>query len=122
MSNGLYATDSERNYAMWMHIAGLSSYIGIPFGHVLVPLILWSLKYKESPFIDQQGREVLNFQLTISFYFIFSYILVFLLIGFLFMAVVFLLHIIATIMAAVKTRNGENFRYPVTFRVIRPAT
>ena len=121
MNNGLYATDSERTYATWMHLAGLSSYIGVPFGHILVPLILWSLKHKESSYIDQQGREILNFQLTISFYLIFSYILVFILIGFLFLGLVILLHIIATIVAAVKTYNGEVFRYPVTFRVIRPA-
>lgn len=114
-------SEDERVYATWMHIAGLSSYIGVPFGHVLVPLILWAIKHKESRFIDQQGREILNFQLTITFYLIFSYILVFLLIGFLFIGVVVLLHIIASIMGAVKTYKGEEFRYPLTFRVIRPA-
>lgn len=114
-------TESERIYATWMHLAGLSSYIGVPFGHVLIPLIMWSLKHKESPYIDQQGRDVLNFQLTITFYLIFSYILIFILIGFLFVGVVVLLHVIATIMAAVKTYNGETFRYPVTFPLIRPA-
>jgi uncharacterized Tic20 family protein len=105
-----------------MHIAGLSSYIGVPFGHVLIPLILWSIKFRESPYLDRQGREILNFQITISFYLIFSYILAFIFIGFVFIALVIGLHIIATIYAAVKTFNGEEFRYPVTFRVIRPTS
>ena len=115
-------TERERTYVTWMHLAGLSSYIGIPLGHVLVPLVMWIMKHRESAYIDQQGREVLNFQLTITFYLIFSYILIFILIGFVFVALVVGLHIIATIMAAVKIYHGEDFRYPVTFRVIRPAT
>ena len=115
-------TDRERTYATWMHLAGLSSYIGIPLGHVLVPLVMWAMKHRESAYLDQQGREVLNFQLTISFYLIFSYILVYILIGFIFVALVVGFHIVATIMAAVKIYHGEGFRYPITFRVIRPAT
>jgi uncharacterized Tic20 family protein len=114
-------SDSERTYAMWMHVAGLSSYIGIPLGHILVPLILWSIKRSDSPYIDRQGREVLNFQLSVTFYLIFSYILIFLLIGFLFLALVIGFHVIAIILAAVRTINGQEFRYPITFRVIRPA-
>ena len=112
-------TDDERTYATWMHLAGLSGYI-LPAGNVLVPLLLWFLKYKESDYINRQGVEVLNFQLTITFYYLFSYILVFILIGFLFLPVVFLLHLIATVMAAMETNKGRDFRYPVTFRVIRP--
>lgn len=114
-------SEAERNYATWMHIAGLSSYIGVPFGHVLIPLIMWALKHRESAYLDRQGREVLNFQLTISFYLIFSYMLIYILVGFVFIAVVVLLQIIAAIMAAVKTYHGEDFRYPVTFRMIRAA-
>lgn len=111
-------TDDERKYATWMHLSGLSGYIGIPLGHVLVPLVLWLLKRKESAYVNRQGIEVLNFQLTITFYLIFSYILVFILIGLVFLPVVFLLHIIATIMATIKIHNGQDFRYPATFRVI----
>lgn len=79
-------TDQERTYATWMHLAGLTSYIGVPLGHILVPLVLWAIKYKESPFLDRQGREILNFQLSITFYLIFAYILIAILIGFLFVA------------------------------------
>jgi uncharacterized Tic20 family protein len=112
-------TDRERTFATWMHLSGLCSYIGIPVGHILVPLVLWLLKRNESAFLDQQGREILNFQLTITFYLIFSYLLVYLLIGFLMIAIVVLLHIVATIVAAVKTYEGQIFRYPVTIRVIK---
>jgi len=112
-------TEDERKYATWMHVTGLSSYIGIPFGHVLVPLILWLLRRKQSDYVNQQGVEILNFQLSITFYYMFSYIMIFILIGFVFLPVVFLLHVIATIMATVKTHEGGYFRYPATLRVIR---
>lgn len=114
-------SDEERIYATWMHIAGLSGYILPVVGNFLVPLILWALKYKESHYIDQQGREVMNFQLTIYFYAIFTFIFTGLLIGWLFVPVVFLLHVIATITGAVRTWEGKIFHYPLTFRPIRSA-
>lgn len=114
----LQISESERTYATWLHLSGLSGYV-IPFGNVLVPLILWALKYRQSRYIHLQGIEVLNFQLTIAFYSIFTAILVMIFIGWVFVPVVFLLHLIATIMGAVKTWEGKLFRYPVTFRVIR---
>ncbi len=112
-------TEDERKYATWMHLAGLSTYIGIPFGHVLIPLILWLLRRKQSDYVNQQGIEILNFQLSITFYYIFSWIMLFILIGFVFLPVVFLLHIIATITATVRTHEGGDYRYPATLRVIR---
>ena len=119
--NGMrLVSDEERIYATWMHIAGLSGYV-IPFGNFLVPLILWALKRKESHYIDQQGREVMNFQLTIVFYAIFTWILMMLIIGWVFAPVVFLLHLIGSIMGAVRTWEGKIFHYPATMRVIRSA-
>lgn len=112
-------TRDERNYVMWMHLSGLSTYIGIPFGHILIPLVLWALKRKESTVVDQQGVEILNFQVTVSFYYLFSTMLTFILIGFVFLPVVFLLHVISAIMAAVRAHEGSAFRYPATLRVIR---
>ncbi len=116
-----HISDEERTYATWMHIAGLSGYLIPVIGNFLVPLILWSLKHKDSHYIDQQGREVMNFQLTIYFYSIFTWIFTFLLVGWLFVPVVFLLHLIGTIMGAVRTWEGKIFHYPITFRPIRSA-
>lgn len=120
ISSGSVVSDEERIYATWMHLSGLSGYV-IPMGNFLIPLILWALKHRESHYIDQQGREVMNFQLTITFYAIFTTILVMIFIGWVFVPVVFLLHLIGTIMGTVKTWEGQIFRYPVTFRVIRSA-
>ena len=61
-SEGL-ASD-EKSMAMFCHLAAFSGWIGIPFGHVLGPLIVWLLKRKESKFIDTHGKASLNFQIS----------------------------------------------------------
>ncbi len=110
-------SDQERIYATWIHLAGLF----IPVGNFLIPMILWLLKRRESHYIDQQGREVMNFQLTIIFYAIFALILIATPVGWIFIPVILLLHLMGTLTGALKTWQGRIFRYPVTFRVIRSA-
>ncbi len=110
-------SDQERIYAMWIHLSGFL----IPLGNLLLPLLLWSLKRRESHYIDQQGREVMNFQLTITFYAIFTVILAATPIGWVFVPVVLLLHLTGTATGSVKTWKGKVFRYPATFRMIPSA-
>jgi uncharacterized Tic20 family protein len=54
-----------RSAAMLCHLAALAGLV-VPFGQVLGPLIAWQMKKAVHPFVDQQGRASLNFQLTIS--------------------------------------------------------
>ncbi len=110
-------SDQERIYATWIHFSGLF----IPVGNFLIPMILWLLKRGESHYIDQQGREVMNFQLTIIFYAIFALILIATPVGWIFVPVILLLHLTGTLAGTLKTWQGRVFRYPVTFRVIRSA-
>ncbi|NIN34118.1 MAG: DUF4870 domain-containing protein, partial [Gammaproteobacteria bacterium] len=48
----------------------------IPLGNVLGPLVVWSIKKGDHPFIDDQGLEALNFQLTVALSLIVSFILI----------------------------------------------
>lgn len=57
-----------RTWGMVCHLAALAGYIGIPFGHVVGPLIVWLIKKDESPFIDAQGRLAVNYQITLTIY------------------------------------------------------
>ena len=114
---GDVVSDRERLYAACIHLSGLF----IPLGNLLLPLILWFLKRTESHYIDQQGREVMNFQLTVTFYAVIALLLMITPAGWIFIPVVLLLHLIGTLTGTIKTWNGRIFRYPVTFRVIRSA-
>ena len=60
-------THNEKNTATILHLSALSQYF-IPFGNYILPTIIWSAKKESSPFVDQNGRNVLNFQLSIFLY------------------------------------------------------
>lgn len=54
--------ENTNNQSLWLALLHLSSVVCIVF----IPLLLWSLKKDQSYKIDRQGREVLNFQITIA--------------------------------------------------------
>jgi uncharacterized Tic20 family protein len=113
------APKEEQNWAMACHLVALSGFI-VPFGNILGPLIVWLIKKDTMPLVDQHGKEALNFQITVTLAVIVSFLLVFVLIGFLLLIVVGIGALVLTIMAAVKVSNGElNYRYPFALRLIK---
>ena len=60
-------TTSENNTATYIHLSTLSQYC-IPFGNYIFPILIWSSKKDESEFIDYNGKQVLNFQLSMLLY------------------------------------------------------
>lgn len=111
-------TRDERNWAMLSHLLALVGYFLIPFGNVAAPLIIYLMKKDESPFVADQSKESLNFQISVCIYALISGVLVLILIGFLLLAVVVVAAAILTIIASVKAANGETYRYPLTIRLI----
>lgn len=112
--------NEEKNWGMACHLAALSLYIGIPFGNILGPLLVWMLKKNESSFVDEQGRESLNFQISVTLYLLVCLLLVFLLVGIPLLFVLGIAHLILTIVGAVRASSGENYRYPMTIRFFGP--
>lgn len=110
---------TDRNWAMACHLSTLVGYFFIPFGHIIAPLIIWLIKKEDSPFVDDQGKESLNFQISMTIYAVISGILVFVLIGFLMLAALYLMEIICVVIAAVKANDGEKYRYPLTIRFLK---
>lgn len=60
-------TTNDKNIATVLHLSTLTQYI-IPFGNYIFPIVIWSSKKGESEFIDYNGKQVLNFQLSIFIY------------------------------------------------------
>lgn len=60
-------TTNDKNIAAVLHLSTLTQYI-IPFGNYIFPIVIWSSKKGESEFIDYNGKQVLNFQLSIFLY------------------------------------------------------
>ena len=107
----------ERQWAMFAHLSALSGLI-IPFGNVLGPLIIWLMKKETMPFVDEQAKEALNFQITVALALVVSAILIVVVIGFILMLVVGIAALILTIMAGIKANEGVSYRYPFTLRLI----
>ena len=108
-----------RNMAMLCHLAGFLGYVGIPFGSVLGPLLVWLLKREDSDFIDSHGKESLNFQISVLIYAIVSVILIYVIIGIPMLIALVVFSIIVMIKAAIRASNGQKYRYPLTIRIIR---
>lgn len=57
----------QKNLGAIIHISTFSKYF-IPFGNFILPLILWTSNKSESDFIDHNGKQALNFQISILLY------------------------------------------------------
>ncbi len=111
---------SYQTWAMLCHAAGLVGLLFIPsIGNIVAPLVLWLLKKEEHPFIDEQGKEALNFQISMTIYLWVSGLLCFILIGFALLPILGLFAIIVCIIAIVKTSDGVGYTYPLTLRFIK---
>lgn len=101
-----------RTWATLAHISGLiTSFIG--------PLIIWALYKDRYPFVDDQAREAMNFQISMMIYLIASSLLAILLIGVIGWIVFPILDLIYVIVAAINASNGVAYRYPLSIRFIQ---
>jgi len=120
-----FPSSFERNYAALLHLSQIvGSWIGW-LGSLLIPLIMWILKRDESPFIDETGKEVLNFQISLYIYLVILYVFGILTLGLGFLLALplilaaELLIIILAVVGAVKAANGQVYRYPLNLRLIK---
>ncbi|HXQ32059.1 MAG TPA: DUF4870 domain-containing protein [Steroidobacteraceae bacterium] len=108
----------ERQWAMLCHMSAMLMYVTV-IGGFIAPLVIWLMKRDELPLVADQGRETLNFQITILLALIAAGILMVIVVGFAIFAGLLLFHFIVTIIAAVKSSEGVRYRYPFCWRVIR---
>jgi uncharacterized Tic20 family protein len=106
---------------MWAMLAHISTFAGIivPIGNIIAPLVIWLIKKDEYPLVEDQAKEALNFQISITIYIIVSIILIFLLIGIPLLIGVIIFDLVVTIIAAMKANDGVKYRYPITIRLIK---
>jgi len=106
----------DRQLGMICHLIALIGVV-IPFGTVLGPLVFWQVKKLGNPFVDEQGKESLNFQLNALVIAIVLFILMRIPgIGVLFTLALLIVVLGAlgfAVFAAVKINEGQNWRYPL---------
>jgi len=110
-------SQDARNWAMLAHLSALIGLL-IPLGSIVAPLVIWQIKKNEFAFVDDQGKEALNFQITVLIAVLACFVLMFLFIGFLLLPIVGIAALVLTIIGGVKASNGERYRYPLTLRLV----
>ena len=108
----------ENMWAMFCHLASFAGLV-FPFvGSVLGPLVVWLLKKDEYPLVDDQGKEAMNFNISMVIDYVVSIILIIVVIGIPLLIGLFLFDVIVTIIAMVKASEGVKYRYPLAIRLI----
>nr|WP_227521991.1 DUF4870 domain-containing protein [Bacillus solitudinis] len=102
----------ERMFAMLIYLLSF-------FTAIIGPLIIWLLKKDESELVDFHGKEYINFFISYSVYSIISGILVIILIGFILLPIIGIAALVFTILAAIKAYEGEHYKIPFIFRVLK---
>ncbi len=107
----------DRNWAV---IAHLSAYAGhfFPFGHIIGPLVVWLLRRESSPFVEDQGKEALNAQISYTLYAIVAGVLCFILIGFPLLLAIWIADVVLVLLAAISASKGRAYRYPLVLRLV----
>jgi len=111
-------SQDDRTWGMVVHLSGLSGYLLGGLAGFVAPLVIWLVKKDESEFVDDQGREALNFQLTIFLGMLISIPLCFIFVGFLTLLALVVIDIVYTIIAGIKANEGVWYRYPWSIKFL----
>ena len=114
------AGKNAKQWTLFVHLSALSGYIGIPFGWILGPLILWLIKKDEIAEVNEHGKEALNFQISVLIYSIVALPLICLGgLGAVILVALGIFDIVCIIIAAVKAADGQLFQYPLSIKFIK---
>lgn len=83
------------------------------------PLIIWLIKKDESPFVDDQGKEALNFQITMAIAYIVGAVLMAICVGYLIYAAAFVVSLVFGILGGIEANKGKAYRYPFALRLVK---
>lgn len=112
------ASGSDHTMGMLCHLLSFCGYV-FPVGNIIGPLVLWMVKKDEDSFVDATGKEVLNFQISMTIYAIICTILIMVFIGIILLPIVVIANIVYTIIAAIKANEGVVYEYPFSIRFLK---
>lgn len=116
--NQLDSNPESRMWAMIAHLSALSGFV-VPFGNIIGPLLVWLIKRDEMSFVADQGKEALNFNISMTIYMLVAGVLVFVLIGIPLLIVLAIAWLVLAILAGIKANDGVAYRYPLTLRLVK---
>jgi uncharacterized protein len=117
---GYMGPEPDKDAKMWgmlCHLSALIQFLGIP--SIVGPLVIWLIKKNEMPFVDDQGKEAVNFHITVIIAAIVLSPTICLGIGVFVLVGLGIVSLIFSVVGAIKASSGIVYRYPVCIRFIK---
>ena len=120
VGQGSMPESEEKTWGMFCHLTAFAAFLLPAFGQIIGPLVPWLIKREQSPFVDAQGKESLNFQITMTLFGLGTTALGFLvcfiwIVSFLLLVLFF----VGVIKASMMANEGKFMAYPFTIRFIK---
>lgn len=109
----------ERQWALFAHLSALLGLVTAGWLCFVGPLVIWLVKKDTMPFVEDQAKEALNFNITMMIAAAIAWVLLFVLIGFILLPAVAIIWLVFVIVAAIKANEGTRYRYPFALRLIK---
>ncbi len=106
---------SPSDEKLWAMLSHLSFFV---LG-IVAPLIIMLTQGEKSPYVRRQAVEALNFHISVAIAGVVSFVLLFVLVGFVLLPLVAIGSVVLTIMAAIAANQGRDYRYPVSLRLVK---
>lgn len=110
-------SSDERTWGILAHAAAFAGFV-VPFGNILGPLVVWLVKKDESRFVDANGKQAVNFQLTWTVFIIVAALTLLIGIGLLLVPIVVLAWLVLVILAMIRASDEEVYDYPLTIDLV----
>lgn len=106
-------SSDDRTWGILVHATGFVGLV-VPFGNIVAPLLIWAIKKEDSRFVDENGTEAINFQITWTILLIVAAISIIFVIGLVLLPILALAWIALVCIAIVRASNDQVYDYPLT--------
>jgi len=119
--HGIELDSNTRLLGTLLHLSGFLGFVITPILAPIAPLIFWLVVRENHAFLDDQGKEALNFQISVAIYTVASIVLGLITLGFGFvlLPILWIFWIVCPIIASIKANSGQWYRYPLTIRLVQ---
>jgi uncharacterized Tic20 family protein len=109
----------RQQWAMLVHLATFSGYVGLPLGNIFGPLLVWQIKKEEMPELEAHAKDAMNFHLTMTIGMVISLVFtVFCFVGIIPLLGLGLYSTVMSVVVGLAANDGKPARYPGSIRLI----
>lgn len=110
-------SSDERTWGILTHAAAFAGF-AVPLGNILGPLLVWLIKKDESRFVDANGKQALNFQITWTIFIVIALLTLLIGIGLLLVPIVMLAWLVLVVLAMIRASEEQVYDYPLTIDLV----